>query len=50
MAAIRVLKECETENRYATPEEQEILSGYVGWGGLSDAFDETKSSWSREYL
>lgn len=50
VAAIRVLKECETENRYATPEEQEILSGYVGWGGLSDAFDETKSSWSREYL
>lgn len=31
-------------------EEQEILSGYVGWGGLPDAFDKTKSSWSTEYL
>lgn len=48
--AIQLLKKCEEENRYATPEEQEILSGYVGWGGLSDAFDETKSSWGYEYL
>lgn len=48
--AIQLLKKCEEENRFATPEEQEILAGYVGWGGLSDAFDETKSSWSTEYL
>ena len=48
--AIHLLKKCEEENRFATPKEQEILSGYVGWGGLSDAFDETKSSWSTEYL
>ena len=47
--AIQLLKKCESENRYATPEEQEILSGYVGWGGLPDAFDETKSSWETEY-
>lgn len=48
--AIQLLKKCEKENRYVTPEEQKILSGYVGWGGLSDAFDETKSSWGTEYL
>lgn len=48
--AIQLLKKCEEEHRYATPEEQEILSGYVGWGGLSDTFDETKSSWGYEYL
>lgn len=48
--AIQLLKKCEEENRYATPEEQKILSGYVGWGGLSDAFDENKSSWGTEYL
>ena len=48
--AIQLLKKCEEEDRYATPDEQEILSGYVGWGGLSDALDETKSSWSYEYL
>ncbi len=48
--AIQLLKKCEEEHRYATPEEQEILSGYVGWGGLSDAFDETKSAWGYEYL
>ena len=48
--AIQLLKKCEEENRFATPEEQEILAGYVGWGGLSDSFDETKSSWSTEYL
>ena len=47
--AIRVLKKCESENRYASPEEQEILSNYVGWGGLPDAFDESKASWSEEY-
>ena len=45
--AIRVLKTCEQENRYATKEEQEILSNYVGWGGLSNAFDPDK--WSNEY-
>lgn len=49
MEAIRVLKECEAENRLATPEEQEILSRYVGWGGLPDAFDESKDNWSKEY-
>ena len=48
--AIQLLKKCEDENRLATPEEQEILALYVGWGGLSDAFDETKSSWGTEYL
>lgn len=48
--AIQLLKKCEEENRFATPEEQEILAGYVGWGGLSDAFDEAKPSWSTEYL
>lgn len=48
--AIQLLKKCEEENRFATPKEQEILAGYVGWGGLSDAFDETKSSCSTEYL
>ena len=42
LMAIQLLKKCEEENRFATPKEQEILSGYVGWGGLSDAFDETK--------
>lgn len=45
--AIRVLKTCEQENRYATKEEQEILSNYVGWGGLSNSFDPDK--WSNEY-
>ncbi len=49
MEAIRVLKECEFEHRLATPEEQQILSQYVGWGGLSDAFDETKSTWTDEF-
>ena len=50
IAAIQMLKKCEDENRLATPEEQEWLSGYVGWGGLSDAFDESKTAWSTEYL
>lgn len=47
--AIQTLKQCERENRFATPDEQEILSGYVGWGGLADAFDENKPSWTNEY-
>ena len=47
IAAIRTLKNIESENRYATPDEQLILSHYVGWGGLSNAFD--KSRWSEEY-
>ena len=47
--AIRALKKCEEENRFATPQEQEILSKYVGWGGLPQAFDEKDSSWSNEY-
>lgn len=47
--AIRVLKKCEEENRFATPQEQEILSKYVGWGGLPQVFDEKDSSWSNEY-
>lgn len=47
--AIRVLKKYEEENRFATPQEQEILSKYVGWGGLPQAFDEKDSSWSNEY-
>ena len=48
--AIQLLKKCEDENRNATPEEQKILSRYVGWGGLADAFDETKAAWETEYL
>ena len=47
--AIKILKKCEEEDRFATPEEQEILSKYVGWGGLSQAFDDMDSSWSNEY-
>ncbi|MCR4745746.1 MAG: DEAD/DEAH box helicase family protein [Lachnospiraceae bacterium] len=47
--AIRTLKQIEDENRTATAEEQQILSRYVGWGGLADAFDDTKSNWSSEY-
>ena len=50
IAAIQMLKKCEDEGRLATPEEQKFLSGYVGWGGLSDAFDESKTAWSTEYL
>ena len=49
VAAIRTLKQIESEYRLATPEEQEILSQYVGWGGLPDAFDESKPQWSEEY-
>ena len=48
--AIQLLKKCESENRHATAEEQEILSRYVGWGGLADAFDESKPAWETEYL
>lgn len=48
--AIQLLKKCQEENRFATPEEQIILSKYVGWGGLSEAFDENNSAWSTEYL
>lgn len=48
--AIKVLKKCEEENRFATKEEQEILSKYVGWGGLPKAFDNMDSSWSHEYF
>ena len=47
--AIRTLEAIESENRIATPEEQKILSQYVGWGGLADAFDESKSAWAGEY-
>ena len=47
--AIRTLEKIEGENRIATPEEQEILAKYVGWGGLADAFDETKANWASEY-
>ncbi len=50
MEAIRVLKECEFDNRFATPEEQEILSQYVGWGGIPEAFDENNSSWANEFI
>ena len=47
--AIRTLQTLEAENRNATPEEQETLSRYVGWGGLADAFDPDKDSWAKEY-
>ena len=47
--AIRTLETIESEKRLATNEEQEVLSKYVGWGGLADAFDETKSAWAKEY-
>ena len=49
MDAIRTLKQIESENRLATPEEQKVLSKFVGWGGLSQAFDENNESWSKEY-
>ena len=49
IAAIETLKQIKNENRIATPEEQHILSQYVGWGGLADAFDESKGNWSDEY-
>ena len=49
MDAINLLKELEFDGRQATPEEQEILSKYVGWGGLADAFDESKANWKEEF-
>ncbi|QNK40241.1 DEAD/DEAH box helicase family protein [Caproicibacter fermentans] len=49
IAAIRILKTIETEGRTATPEEQETLSRYVGWGGIPQAFDPDNASWSKEY-
>ena len=49
MAAINLLHELQLENRLATPEEQEILSKYVGWGGLSMAFDENNAAWAEEF-
>lgn len=48
-AAISVLKECQNGNRFATPEEQIILSKYVSWGGIPEAFDERAGSWQSEY-
>ena len=49
MEAINVLKECEFDGRFATPEEQEILSQYVGWGGIPEVFDPNNSAWADEY-
>ena len=49
MDAINLLKELEFDGRQATPEEQAVLSKYVGWGGLADAFDETKDNWKNEF-
>ncbi len=50
LMAIQLLKKCQDENRFATPDEQEILSKYVGWGGIPEAFDENNSSWATEFL
>ena len=50
VAAIRLLNQLEKENRLATPEEQQILSRYVGWGGIPQAFDENSASWAKEYV
>lgn len=47
--AIRILKECEFDNRFAIPEEQQVLAQYVGWGGIPEAFDENNSAWSDEF-
>ncbi len=49
IAAIKILQDIEADNRFATPEEQEILSKYVGWGGVADVFDEHKAEWKKEY-
>ena len=49
IAAIETLKRIEDENRAATPDEQEIMSKYVGWGGLAPAFDEQNEVWAKEY-
>ena len=48
--AIKLLKEIEKEERLTTPKEQEILSNYIGWGGMADVFDENKLAWRDEYL
>ncbi len=48
--AIQLLKKCQEENRFATPDEQIILSKYVGWGGIPEAFDENNPAWSTEFL
>lgn len=50
IAAIKLLFSIEKEERFATKEEQDIIAKYVGWGGLADVFDETKSNWSNEYV
>lgn len=47
--AIRVLKECEFDNRFATPEGQQVLAQYVGWGGIPEAFDENNTAWADEF-
>ena len=49
MEAVRLLHQLEFEERMATPEEQEVLSRYVGWGGLSQAFEENSKDWSEEF-
>lgn len=49
LAALRLLKQLESEDRLAREKEQEVLAGYCGWGGLSDAFDDTKADWHNEY-
>ena len=49
MAAVNLLHDLEIENRLATPEEQKVLAGYVGWGGLSMAFDENNAAWANEF-
>lgn len=49
VAAIRLLKAIESEDRTATPEEQRVLAKYVGWGGIANAFDSRKDDWSKEY-
>ena len=49
IAAIRLLKQVESEKRSATPDEQQILAKYIGWGGLANAFDSSKTDWSKEY-
>ena len=49
IAAIRLLKQIEREKRSATPDEQQILAKYIGWGGLANAFDSSKTDWSKEY-
>ena len=49
MAAIRLLKDLESQGRLAAPEEQEVLARYVDWGGLPQAFDEANEKWAAEY-